>query len=232
MILGGIPAAARYNRPERTVPVALGDAPMNTEHLGSVTHWIGALKAGDDAAAQRLWERYFGELVRLARAKLGAIPRVEADEEDIALSAFHSFFQGAARGRFPRLDDRHDLWSLLVTITARKALDQAERQRRKKRGGGRVRGESDLAGGSPQTREAVLEQVMGREPTPAFAALVADECRRLLEALGDETLRRIALLRMEGYADPEIAARLGCGLRAVGRKLDLIRKTWLREEAP
>jgi DNA-directed RNA polymerase specialized sigma24 family protein len=78
----------------------------------------------------------------------------------------------------------------------------------------------------------MLEQAMGREPTPAFAAMVADECRRLLEALGDETLRRIALLRMEGYADPEIAARLGCGLRTVGRKLDLIRKTWLREGTP
>jgi DNA-directed RNA polymerase specialized sigma24 family protein len=62
--------------------------------------------------------------------------------------------------------------------------------------------------------------------------MVADECRRLLESLGDESLRRIALLRMEGYSDPEIAAKLGCGLRTVGRKLELIRKTWLREVAP
>jgi DNA-directed RNA polymerase specialized sigma24 family protein len=74
--------------------------------------------------------------------------------------------------------------------------------------------------------------MVGREPTPAFAAMVTDECRRLLEALGDETLRRIALLRMEGYSDAEIAAQLGCGLRTVGRKLDLIRKIWLREVAP
>ena len=71
----------------------------------------------------------------------------------------------------------------------------------------------------------------GRDPTPAFAAMVTDECRRLLEALGDETLRRIALLRMEGYNDPEIAARLGCSVRTVGRKLDLIRKLWVREVA-
>jgi DNA-directed RNA polymerase specialized sigma24 family protein len=205
---------------------------MSPEPLGSVSHWIDGLKGGDGEAAQRLWERYFDELVRLARARLGAIPRGEADEEDIALSAFHSFCQGAARGRFPRLDDRQDLWRLLVTITARKAVDQSQRQRRKKRGGGRVRGEAALAGEHPDSREAGLEQVMGREPTPAFAAMVADECRRLLEALGDETLRRIALLRMEGYADPEIAARLGCGLRTVGRKLDLIRKTWLREVEP
>src|SRR4051794_25398994 len=105
---------------------------MSTEPQGSVSHWIGALKIGDAEAAQRLWERYFNELVRLARAKFGAIRCGEADEEDIALSAFHSLCQGAARGRFPRLDDRHDLWRLLVTITARKALDQLERQGRKK----------------------------------------------------------------------------------------------------
>ena len=204
---------------------------MSTEPQGSVTHWIGALKVGDAEAAQRLWERYFDALVRLARAKLGALPRCEADEEDIALSAFHTFCQGAARGRFPRLDDRYGLWRLLVTITVRKALAQSERQSRKKRGGGRVHGKSVLAGGDSDVWEAALEQVVGREPTPAFAAMVADECRRLLEALGDEGLRRIALLRMEGYSDPEIAATLGCGLRTVGRKLELIRKSWLREVA-
>jgi DNA-directed RNA polymerase specialized sigma24 family protein len=61
--------------------------------------------------------------------------------------------------------------------------------------------------------------------------MVTDECRRLLEALGDETLRQIALLRMEGYNDSEIAARLGCGVRTVGRKLELIRKIWVRGAA-
>jgi DNA-directed RNA polymerase specialized sigma24 family protein len=205
---------------------------MSSEPQGSVTHWIGALKVGDAEAAQQLWERYFGALVRLARAKLGALPRGEADEEDIALSAFHSFCQGAARGRFPRLDDRYGLWRLLVTITVRKALSQSERQRRKKRGGGRPPGNTGSPGGDLDGSDAGVERIVGREPTPAFAAMVADECRRLLEALGDDSLRRVALLRMEGYSDPDIAAKLGCGLRTVGRKLELIRKTWMREVAP
>ena len=34
---------------------------------GSVTYWIGQLKAGDQVAAQKLWEGYFEKLVRLAR---------------------------------------------------------------------------------------------------------------------------------------------------------------------
>jgi DNA-directed RNA polymerase specialized sigma24 family protein len=205
---------------------------MSTDSEGSVSRWIGALKEGDALAAQRLWERYFEALIRLARAKLGDIPRRDEDEEDIALSAFHSFCQGAAEGRFPELDDRYGLWRLLVKVTLRKAIDSAERKRRKKRGGGRVRGESVLDGADSDAREAGIEQIVGREPTPEFAAMVADECRRLLGALDDETLRQIAVLRMEGYADPEIAARLGCGLRTVGRKLELIRKTWAREVMP
>jgi hypothetical protein len=73
---------------------------------------------------------------------------------------------------------------------------------------------------------------MSREPTPEVAAMLADECRHRLEALGDETPHWVALLRMEGYSDPEIATWLGRGPRTVGRKLELIRKTWLREVTP
>ena len=60
--------------------------------------------------------------------------------------------------------------------------------------------------------------------------MVAEECRRRLDGLRDDSLRRIALLRMEGYTNEEIAERLGCGLRSVSRKIDLIRRTWLGED--
>src|SRR6185437_2028102 len=78
----------------------------------SVTRWLRSLEAGDGGggAAEELWRRYFGDLVRLARARLRGAPRAVADEEDAALSAFDSFCQGATRGRFPRLTDRDDLW--------------------------------------------------------------------------------------------------------------------------
>jgi ECF sigma factor len=103
---------------------------MGSQGEGSVTRWIGDLKSGGDSAAQRLWERYFERLVRLARNKLQTTrrPRTVEDEEDAALSAFDSFCRGVDRGRFPRLADRDDLWRLLVVLTMRKALDQIERQ--------------------------------------------------------------------------------------------------------
>src|SRR5205085_8308718 len=81
---------------------------------GSVTRWVTALKGGDAAAAQPLWERYHRQLVALARRKLEASRRRVADEEDVVQSAFHSFFKGVIRGRFPQLNDRDNLWRLLV----------------------------------------------------------------------------------------------------------------------
>ena len=76
---------------------------------------------------------------------------------------------------------------------------------------------------------AALDLRAGTTPTPEFAAMVAEECRLRLDGLRDETLRRVALLKMEGCTNVEVAGRLGCGLRTVVRKLELIRRAWLAE---
>ena len=47
---------------------------------GSVTCWLQQLQAGDQTAAQELWNRYFARLVGLARSKLRGAPRRAADE--------------------------------------------------------------------------------------------------------------------------------------------------------
>jgi DNA-directed RNA polymerase specialized sigma24 family protein len=192
---------------------------------GSITCWIGQLKGGEQAAAQPLWEGYFQKMVELARQKLQGLPRRAADEEDVALSAFHSFCRGAAAGRFPQLDDRNSLWPLLVAITAHKAVDLLRHERRLKRGGP----PPDAAGPAPP--DAEVEQILGREPTPEFAAQVAEECQRLLDLL-DDGLRAVALWKMEGYTVEEIAARLGCVPRTVERKLRMIRRRWGEEAVP
>jgi DNA-directed RNA polymerase specialized sigma24 family protein len=75
----------------------------------------------------------------------------------------------------------------------------------------------------------LLEQVVGTEPSPEFAVMVAEEYGRLLDALGDDSLRQVALDRMEGYTSDEIAGRLGCARRTVARRLDLIRRIWSEE---
>jgi DNA-directed RNA polymerase specialized sigma24 family protein len=199
----------------------------------SVTCWIERLKVGDHEAAQELWQRYFEQLVGLARQRLQGVPRRAADEEDVALSAFDSFCRAAGRGRFPRLFDRDDLWQLLVLLTARKASDLKAHERRKKRGGGRVQGESAFPGpgGACDAGGGVEEQV-GQEPSPEFAAEVAEECQRLLGCLGEDELRCIALWKMEGYTEEEIAEKLGCAPRTIRRRLRLIRTIWEQEGKP
>jgi RNA polymerase sigma factor (sigma-70 family) len=199
---------------------------------GSVTRWVTALKGGDLAAAQPLWERYHRRLVSLARQRLQSARRRAADEEDVVQSAFHSFFQGVARGRFPQLDDRDNLWRLLVVITARKALDQLAHEHSKRRGGGTVQGQSRMYPGEPEWDETAIEQVVGEEPTPEFAAQVAEQYHRLLDLLGDETLRQVAVWKMEGFTNDEVAERLDCSRRTVARKLETIRIIWSKEPAP
>ena len=191
----------------------------------SVTRWLAGVKDGDGADIERVWSRYFSRLVRLAGTKLPAHGRRSFDEEDIALSAFQSFCDRANRGLFPQLDDRDDLWRLLATLTARKAIMAMRKQSRKKRGGGRLMGESGLAQpGHPES--AGLAEFCKNEPTPQAAAEFADQLEHLLQKLDDATLKTIALRKLEGFTSAEIATELGVTARTVDRKLNVIRALW------
>jgi RNA polymerase sigma factor (sigma-70 family) len=197
----------------------------------SVTIWIDGLKLGRSDAPQQIWERYFTRLCHLAKRHLHDSPCRAADQEDVALSAMDSFFRGTAEGRFPKLDDRDDLWKLLVVITARKACDQRTLERRKKRGGGAVRGESVVMTRDDADLPNGFERFASEEPTPELAVELAEQSRRLFAALGDDDLRQVALLKMESRTDDEIAGQLGCARRTVQRKLRLIQEIWTGELA-
>jgi len=195
----------------------------------SVTFWIHQLQAGDQAALERLWERYCRRLVGLARQRLRGAAGLAADEEDVALSAFDSFCRGLEADRFPRLLDRDDLWQLLVVITVHKAANLAKHERTQKQGGGRVQHASALPASEEGEPGQVFANLIGREPDPAFVAQATEECRRLLEMLGDLELRSVALRKMEGYTNEEIARELDCSVPKVERKLRRIRATWEKE---
>jgi DNA-directed RNA polymerase specialized sigma24 family protein len=191
-----------------------------------VTQWLSGLARGEERAVEEIWRRYFERLIHLARTKLAQGQRRAADEEDMALSAFHSFCRGAAEGRFPHLADRHDLWRLLVTITARKVSHHVRRSMQQKRGSGAIRGESVFADPAESDQGRGIGNVLGTEPTPEFAASAAEQCERLLSLLPDEEYRTIALWKLEGYTNDEIAAKIPCAPRTVERKLGKIREFW------
>jgi len=176
-----------------------------------------------NAAARLIWERYFRDLLELARKNLDKRIRLRTDEEDVAQSMFKSFCLRQQRGEFD-LAGRDELWRLLVTITLRKARNAAKAQRREKRD---VAREQTLSG-RDETGSAgwVLEQMEAADPSPLEAVVLNEALERRLHALADPELRRISLWRLQGQTNGEIAGRLDCTERSVERKLARIRSLW------
>ena len=80
--------------------------------------------------------------------------------------------------------------------------------------------------GDSENRTDGLE-VPDTTATPEELAMLAEELRRRLAQLPEE-LQRIAMWKLEGYANAEIAGpmMLGCSPRTVERKLARIRLLW------
>lgn len=194
----------------------------------SISRWIASLKAGELDAAQALWNEYAIRLTELARKKLGSVPKVVADEEDIAQSVFRSICRGAIAGRFGDVTNRDDLWWLLLAITKQKVVDYIRRETSQKRGAGRVKHEAALACEFADNA-FTLDSLVGEAPTPDFLFILQEQSTRLLKLLRDDRLRKIAISRIEGYTVPEIAADLAISTRSVERKLQLIRKAWAKD---
>lgn len=194
---------------------------------GSITRWFNALQAGNRDAVQPLWQRFATRLIGLARKRLAGAACRAADEEDAVLSAFESFCRGAEEGRLPQFHDRGELWNLLAMITVRKVCDYVTRERRQKRGGGVVYCEVDLA--DLGNEHQALDDLISCEPTPQMATEMAEQCHRLLGALPDPELRSIALWKMEGYTNVEIAEKLDYARGTIQRKLSLIQARWEQE---
>ncbi len=191
---------------------------------GSVTALLERVKAGDHEAVRLLWQRYYPRLVGLARKRLQGAPRRVADEEDAALSAFDSFCRRAEQGQFPDLKDRDGLWALLVVLTARKAADLVKHLHREKRGGGKVHGDSALRPDGGDSGPGGFDDLEGGDPTPEEAAILAEEVEHLLGRLREPALRQVAVWKLEGYTNAEIAQMQGCSLPTVQRRLAIIRR--------
>ncbi len=195
----------------------------------SISRLFEELKAGNPQAAEELWAVYFERLVTVARKQLGDAPKRVADEEDIALSVFQTLCVGAARGKFADHVRRDDLWHLLLHLTNHKLVNYVRRETRLKRGSGDVRGESVFLNQAADSDARGLDQIVRNEPTPSMLAALNEQHQRLLEMLANDTLRRIAISRMQGETNEEIADQLKLSVRSVERKLNLIRECWQRE---
>ena len=197
-------------------------------HDHSLTKLVQDLQAGESAAAHQMWQRCISRLVGTARRKLRGLPRRAVDEEDVALSAFDAFLRGVKENRFEKLENREDLWQVLAMLTERRAIATLRQERAQKRGGCDNRGESVFQEAAADgSAVAGIDQV--NEPNPAMIDLFTLEVRELLEKLDDDVLRRLAIGKLEGYQNKELAEQLGTGRRTIERKLQLIRQKWEHE---
>ena len=185
---------------------------MSEDH--SVTIWINELKNGNSIAGHKLWGRYVQRLARLACRRLGSYGRAVVDEDDVALAVFYAFLSGAEQGRFPELDDRNDLWQILVMLTEKKAIDAHRKMSAAKRGKGQIARASDLG------------FIEGTDPTPEMAAQSKEMLELLLATLPGQIERDVAIGKLEGKTVSELARDLGLSKRTVDRKLRLIRRKW------
>jgi DNA-directed RNA polymerase specialized sigma24 family protein len=189
----------------------------------SMTAWIARLRTGDDYATTRVWRGYYQRLVGFARKRLGPWRRSTCDEEDIAAQALHSFFRRAERGGFPKLQTRDDLWRVLATITKRKVMNQMRYARAQRRAS------SDASDSTPtETTAGDLLACVGPLP-PSTAELYYGETLEQLLGLLDEELQQIALAKLYGYTNVEIAARVRRSVPTIERRLRLIRDKWEQE---
>jgi DNA-directed RNA polymerase specialized sigma24 family protein len=188
---------------------------MDFSDEGSVTKAFRSLSEGNADAMQQLWERYFALLVALARRRLQDRRHAHfADEEDVALSALLSFHRRARRGDFPNIRDRDDLWVRLVGLTMQKVIDLKRMHGAAKRGAGLV------------VQNLELDELVSQDPEPEFIVSWTEDLQQRLEALGDETLREVAVMRMGCHTIEEIAQRFGRSQSWVHRRLREIRKIW------
>lgn len=206
----------------------LGDVPEDNR-VGTISRLIEGMKQGDVASFERLWARCFATIVQLARQRLGSARKRVEDEEDVAAVVFQKLYFASVEGKLPKLTDRRSLWRLLLKMTRNAALDSINRERRAKRGGGHVRGESIVEDPRlvlPTPGPSAFDSFVGSVPTPGSVASVNELLGQWLDRLPDDESRQIALLHLEGFAITEIAEQLGLPKRTAERRLQQIRAAW------
>lgn len=185
----------------------------------SITSFINQLANGDQHAAEELWRHLATRLHEFAFQKLDPQIRRRYDESDAANSAFHSLCRGLTDGHL-EAENRNALWGLLAVITSRKIAAQRRFWNRHKRGNGAVRGESGFG-------EAGINQVDGNQQSPDVLAEVSESCAQMLDAIPDESMKKIVLLKFQGATNGEVALELSCTSRTIERKLERIRRIWV-----
>lgn len=200
---------------------------MNSEE--SVSCWIRQLQKGDQQAAQRLWDRYGNALQKIARNHYGCALNAVFDEQDLAQSVFLALWKNAETGRLAGVQNRNELWWLLLEITRRRAMARMTYNNASRR-----KSTPEGSGSSPDgtgTFDPLVHLTDHRQLSPEVLTILNEEHEQFMSLLRDDLSREIAQLHLEGFTTEEVAVKTDVSSRTVGRKLKLIRELWSRELA-
>ncbi len=168
---------------------------------------IRRVRAGDEAAAAAIMQRYEPAIRRAVRVRLvDSRLRRAFDSEDIAQSVFASFFVRAALGQY-ELDHPMQLLRLLVTMSQKKLTDHVREE------GAACRDYRRLQPG--QREEAGL---VAQTPTPGQQAAAKELLEEFRRRLSEEE-RQLAELRSQGRSWDRIAEERGASPEALRKRL-------------
>ena len=190
---------------------------MSTNADDPISEWLAQLPEGDSLAQHKIYERFARKIESIADRMLTGVPLGDSDSEDVAVKVLKSLFERIQDGRLEPPVNRQQLWNLLMGITRNKSAQVVRHKRTAKRGKGKIKGNSGFGGG---TDDLGIQRIPDQSPNPAAAFREAEDLAERLESLNDDQLRQIALLRMAGYSNEEIAESLNCGKRTIERRVN------------
>jgi DNA-directed RNA polymerase specialized sigma24 family protein len=194
----------------RHYPLRLGRPAMSfAQSDGQI--FLG-VKAGNSDAFRQIYERYYTQLVRIARATLRCVHRSDlTDPAGVADSALATLAVGLREGRFQELKNLDHLWALLIAITKNKAHHLARYLKRLKQ---------------PPLVNGHAPEAVDPEPPPEVLVALVDNLQYHLELLDDDSLQKVANDKLLDCTDAEIAERLNCSVATVQRKWKEVRHIW------
>jgi len=198
------------------------------EMKSSVTDWITQLRNGHSSACDKLWPFYLQRLTSLICQKLETSRTEVSDEEDVLIDTCEVCFRKIKEGVYPNISSRHDLWRMLTKIATRKSIDQIRRSRK---GVDRLRQDATQTLHTATSTFEInhIDNIPGAEPTPEFAAMVADESRYRLNQLPAKMVD-VVKLRLQGFTIKEITEKTDVSFPTVQRYLSYVREVWSQDE--
>jgi RNA polymerase sigma-70 factor, ECF subfamily len=177
---------------------------------------LANLRKRDNAAADRVFQRFQSQLIALASRHLDSRLFRKLDPEDVIQSVFQTLFNRLANGQF-ELGNWDTLWGLLTRITVRKCGKWTEYFHTRGRD---IDREVSPSPGLSESDTGL--EFIDRDPTPAEALTLAETVQELMRGLSERE-QQVVSLSLQGVPPLEISERVGCSLSKVYRVLDHVR---------